>query len=476
MPRHRNAKILATLGPASATKEILRDLYEAGVDVFRLNFSHGTHEDHLDRIRMIREIESEVGCPIGILGDLQGPKLRVGIFQKDAITLETGQTFQLDLSEELGNAKRVKLPHPEIYKAAQQGTLLLLDDGKLQLEVTDVRQDCLTTIVRVGGKLSNNKGVNVPGAQLPISALTEKDLIDLEFALSHSVDWIALSFVQCPEDILAAKKLIGNQAKVLAKLEKPLAIDHLEPIIELSDAIMVARGDLGVELPLEDVPSIQKRIIRSCREAGKPVVVATQMLDSMVHAPSPTRAETSDVATAIYDGVDAVMLSAESASGSYPVEAVSMMNRIIERVEQDPVYRQMIEAARPYPQHTTPDAITAAARIITETIPIVVTVTFTESGSTTLRAARERPESPIIGMTPTLQTARMLCMVWGVHAVVSGEISSFTDMVSRSCHAALHEAYAHPGDDILIIAGVPFGQPGSTNVIRVAKVEKDFKG
>jgi len=418
MRRHRCAKIIATLGPASSSAEVIEKLFLAGVDVFRLNFSHGSHKEHEERYTIIRNLEKKVGRPIGILMDLQGPKLRIGTFQNESILLKEGQTFILDDNENPGDESRVFLPHPEIFKALQKGTDILLDDGKVRLTVLKASPHSIETQVTLAGPLSDRKGFNVPSVALPISPMMPKDREDLAFGLELGVDWVALSFVQRPEDVIEAKDLIGDRAAIISKLEKPLAIDHLDEIVRLSDAIMVARGDLGVEMAPEDVPSVQKLIVRSCRKAGKPVVVATQMLDSMVKSPAPTRAEASDVATAVYDGADAVMLSAESASGEYPVESVTIMDRIISRVEVDPFYRKMLDASLSQPESTTSDAITAAARQVAHTIQAAAIVTFTTSGGTTLRAARERPEAPILAITPDLKTARRLNLVWGVHSIL----------------------------------------------------------
>ncbi len=473
MRRSRNAKIVATLGPSSSSYEKIESLFHAGADVFRLNFSHGIFEEHQEKVRIIREIEQKAKRPISIMMDLQGPKLRVGTFEGGKVILKAGQTFGLDLTSAIGTSERASLPHPEIFAALKPGTDLLLDDGKLRLRVLSCRSDSAETEVVIGGELSNRKGVNVPGVMLPISALTNKDRQDLEFGLSLGVDWVALSFVQKPEDIQEARGLVQGRAKLIAKLEKPMAILHLEEIVKQTDAIMVARGDLGVEMMPEEVPSIQKKIIRTCRAYGKPVVVATQMLDSMVQAPTPTRAEASDVATAIYDGVDAVMLSAESASGQYPIEAVKMMDRIIRQTEQDSVYRQMLDDSRPEPLDTVADAITAAARQVAHTINVSVIVTFSETGSTTLRAARERPESSIVALTPNLSTARFLPLVWGVHAVLTEEVFSFSQMVETACKAAVAENFAKANEQIIVTAGVPFGASGGTNILRVAKVEGD---
>ena len=471
MRRRRNAKIIATLGPASSTEAVLAELFEAGADVFRLNFSHGTHEDHKRRFEIIRGLETRFNRPVGILLDLQGPKLRVGEFKNGKATLEPAQTFRLDLNAKWGDSTRAPLPHPEVFRSLKPGTDLLLDDGRVRLRVTDCGKDFAETVVVIGGELSDHKGVNVPSAVLDLSPLTKKDIEDLRFGLDLGVDWVALSFVQRPEDVAEARKLISGRAGVMTKLEKPAAIDHLEDIVTLADAVMVARGDLGVELPPEDVPGIQKRIIRACRSAGKPVVVATQMLDSMVHAPTPTRAEASDVATAVYDGADAVMLSAETAVGDYPVEAVAMMDRIIYRVERDPHYRLTMEASRHDPEATSSDAITAAARQVAQTVSAAAIVTFSSTGSTTLRCARERPSVPILGLTPRPDTARRLALAWGVHSVQVKDLHSFSEMVTKAIAVASREDFAKMGQRLVITAGVPFGTPGATNVLRIAMVE-----
>ena len=472
MRRQRKAKILATLGPASSTREQISALFKAGADVFRLNFSHGSHADHQKRYELIREIEQETGRPIGILMDMQGPKLRVGTFAGGSVELKTGSTYRLDLTDKPGDATRAQLPHPEIFAAAKVGTNLLLDDGRLRLRVKSNGPDFAECEVVVGGKLSDRKGVNVPDVVLPLSPLTAKDREDLRFGIDLGCDWVGMSFVQRPEDIAELRKLIGGRAKVIAKLEKPAAIERLEEIIDLSDAIMVARGDLGVEMPPEDVPAIQKRIVAACRKSGKPVVVATQMLESMVNSPAPTRAEASDVATAVYDGADAVMLSAETASGQYPVEAVSMMNRIIERVERDPAYRQILDARHPDPQPTGHDAISAAAAQVAHTLSVAAIVTYSTSGSTVLRVARERPEVPILALTASLSTARALSLAWGAHCVQIPDLKRFSEMVETACSVALSQEMAKVGDRLVITAGVPFGTPGSTNILRVAWVEE----
>ena len=401
-----NAKIVATLGPASADRATIEALVRAGADVFRLNFSHGTHADHKQRLDLIRAIEADVGRPIGVLLDLEGPKLRVGTFANGPVKLVEGAPFRLDLDRDKpGNASRAPMPHPEIFAALKAGADLLLDDGRLRLKVEKSGKDFAETTVVTGGMLSDRKGVNVPGVILPLSAMTEKDRADLDFGLTLGIDWVALSFVQRASDIVEARKIIGDHAGIVAKLEKPAAIEALDAILAETDAVMVARGDLGVEMPAEQVPAIQKRIVRECRRLGKPVIVATQMLESMVSAPVPTRAEASDVATAIYDGVDAVMLSAESASGKYPVESVAMMDRIIAQTEADPHYRAAIEASHTPPSANTADAISWAARSVAGLLDVVAMVAYTSSGSSALRMARERPRATIMGMTPRRATA-----------------------------------------------------------------------
>ncbi len=469
--RRRRTKIIATLGPASGTVEVLTRLFQAGADVFRLNFSHGTHEDHAARFAMIRELEDKFERPIGILADVQGPKLRVGTFSGGRVFLQTGQPFRLDLNPTPGDAGRVNLPHPEIIEAAAIGSTLLLDDGKLRLRVVRKRADALETEVVVGGPLSDRKGVNVPDVVLPIPALTTKDRVDLEFALQHGANFIGLSFVQRPEDVAEAKKLVDGRSWIMVKLEKPQALENLDAILALTDAVMVARGDLGVELPPEEVPLAQKRIVRLARQLGKPVVVATQMLESMMAAPAPTRAEASDVATAVFDGADAVMLSGETAAGQYPYEAVNMMDRIVARVEQDDMWRSIIEASRPEPEHSAADAIAAAARQVGHTIGAKAIVAFTASGATALRVARERPASPVIGLTPHIDTARRMAVVWGVHAVVLPDVHSMGEAVTRATHVSRSEGFAAHGDEIVVTAGVPFGHSGTTNALRVASVK-----
>ena len=471
MRRSKQAKIVATLGPASDDRKTIEALFDAGADVFRLNFSHGKHEDHKRRVDLIREIERDSGRPIGVLLDLQGPKLRIGTFPDGPVTLVEGTPFRLDLDAKApGTIERVALPHPEIFAALETGTELLLDDGRLRLRVEGFGKDYADTRVVTGGVLSDRKGVNVPGVVLPLSAMTEKDRADLAYGLTLGIDWVALSFVQRPEDVIEVRNIVDGRAGIIAKLEKPAAIDSLNAIVDETDAVMVARGDLGVEMPAEQVPSIQKRIIRACRRAGKPVIVATQMLESMVTAPVPTRAEASDVATAIYEGADAVMLSAESASGRYPVEAVKMMSSIITHTESDPNYRIAIDSSRAEPLARPADAIGSAMRDITGLLNAAASVAYTSSGYSALRMARERPRAPIIGMTPRLATARRLALAWGVHAVLCHEVVDVPEMSELACRTALNEGFGASGQTIVISAGMPFGTAGTTNLLRIAQI------
>lgn len=461
---------MATIGPVSSSPERLEELFRTGADVFRLNFSHGTQEDHATVVERIRAVEKKTGRPIGILADLQGPKLRVGRFSAGYTILQAGRTFRLDLQARPGDGQRVQLPHPEIIAAAGPGSVLLLDDGRIKLEVTRQTPEWLETRVVHGGRLSDHKGVNLPGLLLPIPALTTKDRSDLAFALDHGCDWIGLSFVQRPEDVAEAREIIGDRAFILSKIEKPGALQSIEGVLRLSDGIMVARGDLGVEMPAEDVPILQKRLIRAAHRFGRPVVVATQMMESMIEAPAPTRAEASDVATAVFDGADAVMLSAESATGKYPVETVRMMDRIVARTEDADDLRAARAGMRPKPEKSAGDAISAAAQQVAETIEAKAIAAFSLSGRTAIRIARERPDTPILGLTPSLQTARRLALVWGVHAVISDATHTMSETVAQATALALKSGFAKRRDEIVVIAGVPFGRSGGTNSLRVAQV------
>lgn len=470
MRRNRRTKLIATLGPASQEDAVVRRLFEAGADVFRINMSHSSHAVLEARVKQIRALEAVVGRPIGILADLQGPKLRVGTFAAPPVILEKGQSFVLDADLTPGDATRVHLPHPEILEALRPGHRVLIDDGKLLFVVTEASPKRVVIKVEVAGAISNKKGVSLPDTLLPSSALTDKDRADLQAALDCGVDWIALSFVQRPDDVAEVRKIARGRALVMSKLEKPQAIERLEEIMELSDALMVARGDLGVEMPLEVVPGLQKRITRLARKLGKPVVVATQMLESMITTPTPTRAEVSDVATAVFEGADAVMLSAESAAGKYPVEAVETMSRIAEAVERDSNYPVLLANQRTPPESTGADAIAAAARSVAETLDLKGIVAWTASGATALRIARERPYPPILCLTTSAQTARRLALVWGVHAVVGDDPKDVDDMARMGTRVAREQEFANPGQRVILVAGVPFGTPGATNMLRIAFV------
>ncbi len=466
MRRERQAKIVATLGPGTATPDTIASLFAAGADVFRLNMSHGDHDFH----RMCREtlssLERKFNRPIGVMVDLQGPKFRIGKFLHGSETLIRNQPLTLDLDDLPGDSNRVPLPHREVFAAVTAGSKILLDDGRVVLRVESADTQSAKTVVEVGGTLSDNKGLNLPGVRMPVKAMTPKDREDLLLALELGASWIALSFVQGPEDVAEAAELIAGRAAVLAKLEKPSAIESLDEIVKLADGVMVARGDLGVEMPPEEVPGIQKRVVRACRQAGKPVIVATQMLESMISSPTPTRAEASDVATAVYDGADALMLSGETAVGSWPAEAVAMMNRIMVVVENDPLYDPLATA----PEATGADAISAAARQAARTIGAKAIVTWSVSGKTTLRASRERPDVPILSLTPNIASAQRLALAWGVHSIHTEDAREFVGMVDRACDTAKREGFAMEGEFIIITAGVPFGTPGSTNTLRIARV------
>jgi pyruvate kinase len=448
-------------------------LFQAGVDVFRINMSHSRppHDGPKKLHAAIRAAEAKFRRPIGILCDLQGPKFRVGDIGGGKVELAQGATFRFDQTESEGNATRAFLPHPQIFEAIKPGHNLLLDDGKIRMQVIDTKRGIIDAKVIVAGTLGSRKGVSMPDTILPIDPLTEKDKVDLDFALRLGVDWVALSFVQRGEDVRIARQLIGDRAAIMSKIEKPSAILDLDDVIAASDALMVARGDLGVEMPVERVPILQKEITRKSRAAGKPVVVATQMLESMITSPVPTRAEVSDVATAVFDGADAIMLSAESAVGQYPLEAIGMMNRIAIEVESDPTYDKMVHATSTPPQATGADAIAAATHAVADTLKLAAIICYTATGSTALRVARERPNLPVIGLTPVLNTARRLAVVWGVHCVLTADPENQADMVRRACRVAYDDGFCKAGEGVVITAGVPIGSPGATNMIRIAYLD-----
>ncbi|HRK17981.1 MAG TPA: pyruvate kinase [Hyphomicrobiaceae bacterium] len=474
MRRTRRAKIVATLGPASSSPEMIEKLFVAGVDVFRINMSHSRppHDGPKKLHAAIRAVEAKFGRPIGILCDLQGPKFRVGEMAGGVQDLKEGATFRFDQTETEGSASRAFLPHPQIFAAIEPGHTLLLDDGKIRMRVIDKKKDTIDAKVIVPGPLASRKGVSMPDTILPINPLTEKDKVDLDFALRLGVDWVALSFVQRGEDVRLARQIIGQGASIMSKIEKPSAIADLDDVVAASDGIMVARGDLGVEMPVERVPSLQKQITRKARAAGKPVVVATQMLESMISSPVPTRAEVSDVATAVFDGADAIMLSAESAVGKFPLEAISMMNRIAIEAESDPGYDAMVHATSTPPQATGADAIAAAAHAIADTLKLSAIICYTATGSTALRVARERPGLPVIGLSPVVATGRKLAVVWGVHCVLTSDPENQADMVRKACKIALDEDFVRAGEGIIITAGMPLGSPGTTNMIRIAYLDE----
>ena len=472
-PRSRKVKILATLGPASSDAKMIRQLMLDGADAFRINMSHGDQKQKAKLVEAIRALEKEFGRPTTILFDLQGPKLRVGHFKGGRAMLEKGQRFQFDREEKAGDSSRVQLPHPEIFESVRPGTNILIDDGKIRLNVLEAGEGQIICEVKVGGPVSDNKGVNVPDVLVPIPALTEKDRDDLQFALEQRADWIALSFVQRPEDVAEARTLIGDRAALLAKIEKPAAVDRLNDIVALADAVMVARGDLGVELPPEQVPPLQNKIVATARQYGKPVVVATQMLESMITSPTPTRAEVSDVAKAIYDGADAVMLSAESAAGQYPCEAVQMMDRIAVSVERDPSYQERVHFTQTRLEATTADALAGSARQIASTISATAMLCYTSSGSTARRIARERPPVPLLAMSASLHTSRRLGLLWGVVPVHTRDVSNFEEMVEKAKRMSLRHQIAKGGDRVIVMAGIPFQKAGSTNVLHVVRLIGD---
>ena len=476
--RNRNVKIVATLGPSSSTEEMVSRLFEEGVDVFRLNLSHGLHNEIKKRHEIIRKVENKFRRPICILADLQGPKLRCGDFKDKQAELVTGQTFVFDKERALGNSKRVYLPEFEVFKSLKKDSKVLVNDGKIKLVVKEVSENFVSTEVLVGGIISDKKGINVPDQLLPLSAISKKDLSDLEFVCNLGIEWLGLSFVQRAKDIKEAKKIVRGRAAILSKIEKPSAVNAFDEILEETDAVMIARGDLGVELPIETLPPIQKRLVRQCRDSGKPVIVATQMMESMINSPVPTRAEVSDVAQAIYEGADAVMLSAESAVGNYPIEAVRTMNSIATEVEKEKTYRQLIESSRTPLKGDVSDAITVAAREVAETTNVKVICCFTETGTTASLTSRERPKVPIIALTPKITIARRLTLNWGLHCIVTEELERFKMAVVNAAKAARMYGFANNDDKIIVIAGVPFNVSGTTNILRVAPADekKIFEG
>ena len=471
MRRSRRAKIVATLGPASYAPQMIERLFEAGVDVFRINMSHSSFDTVKKLHAAVRAAEARFERPIGILADLQGPKFRVGEIDGGSAMLPDGATFSFDAKPVAGGPERVYLPHPQIFEVIEPGHTLLLDDGKIRMSVIGKSASAITATVVVGGILASRKGISLPDTVLPIGPLTDKDKADLDYALRLGVDWVALSFVQRGEDVKLARQLVGQAAALMSKIEKPAAISDLDSIIAHSDGLMVARGDLGVEMPVERVPGLQKQIVSKARAAGKPVVVATQMLESMISSPVPTRAEVSDVATAVFDGADAIMLSAESAVGKYPIDAIRTMDRIAIQVESDPSYGAIVHATRTPPQPTAADAIAAAAHTVADTLQLAGIICYTATGSTALRVARERPGLSVIGLSPVVATGRKLALVWGVHCVLTSDPENQAAMVRKACRIAFDEGFAKAGEGVIIVAGVPLGSPGTTNMVRIAYLD-----
>jgi len=480
MRRSRKVKILATLGPASSDEATIRRLFEAGADVFRINMSHTDHDLMRTLVGRIRAVEAAVGRPIGILADLQGPKLRVGKFADGKVDLSVGQTFVLDDDPTPGDATRVHLPHPEILRSVEPGHRLLIDDGRLELVAVETNGRAIVCTVVSGTKISDKKGVSLPDTDLPVGALTEKDRRDLDAVLATGVDWVALSFIQRPEDLAEARKISRGRAAIMSKIEKPQAVARLAEIIELSDALMVARGDLGVEMPLEAVPGIQKQITRAARRAGKPVVVATQMLESMIANPRPTRAEANDVANAILDGTDAVMLSAETAAGQYPVEAVRMMKDIAMSVEASAIFKTLMhknvltqEDLLANACLRIEDAVHFATMDLADKVCARYIVGFTNSGASVLGLAKFRPLAPLIAFSPKLATLRKLALVWGVTPLQLGiVVTSVDDLLSSATEFLLNKGMTREGEIVVFTAGVPVGVSGGANMIKVVKVER----
>lgn len=473
MPIDTHTKILATVGPATASAEMLEKLVQNGADAFRFNFSHGTKEEHAERYEIVRNLSKKYDRHLTVIADLQGPKLRIGTFATPKIVLQKSDRFTLDMNPEAGDRTRVCLPHKEIFDAVKIDDMLLLNDGNIRLKVKQKTADKIITEVIVGGELSAHKGVNLPNVKLPISAITEKDREDLDFALKLGVDWVCLSFVQSVEDVKEAKKLIGDKAWIISKLEKPSAIEELDEIVKESDGIMVARGDLGVECPIQNLPVMQKDIVKACRQFAKPVIVATQMLESMIQNPTPTRAEVSDVATAVYDGADTVMLSAETAAGNYPAEAVKMMHNIISEVEKDDDYYELVQRDRKVMcVDNMADAITYAACDMTYVLPkTAAIITYTASGFTTFLMARERPNLPIISVTYSEEVARRMGIVWGVRALVNQEtFKDFSKIDQASKNMVARYSIGKKGDFLIITAGYPLGEKGMTNMLHTLEI------
>ena len=472
-PALRRTKIVATIGPATQDADTLRALIEAGATTLRLNFSHGDLENHRKNIQLIRQISFELQQPVGILQDLQGPKIRLGKFENGFIQLAKGDSFILTSRKIPGTQAESSVTYEPLVEEVPVGATILLDDGKVEMKVVgkDEEQHNLNCEVIVGGKLSNSKGVNFPGVYLSIKALTDKDKEDLQFGLNQNVDWVALSFVRNPQDVLEIKEIIQNSTNrrvpVIVKIEKHEAIEQMDAILSLSDGVMVARGDLGVELPAEDVPVLQKRLIATANRLGIPVITATQMLDSMVDSPRPTRAEVSDVANAIFDGTDAVMLSNETAVGEYPVEAVATMARIAKRTEQEQMERVEEEFSK---SHTIPNAISQAVSQISNQLRAAAIMTLTRSGATARNVSKFRPKAPILAVTPLVDVSRQLQLVWGVNPLLVVDLPSTGQTFQAAMNVAQENELLQDGDLVVMTAGTLQGVSGSTDLIKVEVV------
>ena len=478
--KFKKTKIVATLGPGCSSKTMLQRLIKAGVNVFRINFSHATYDEADRHIDLIRSLNQELDTNVAILADLQGPKIRVGKME-DGVVFKKGDEFTLSTTKEIiGNKTKASLSYKDFPKDVKKGDRVLIDDGKLIFEVISTNKKDEVKLRNIqGGKLSSKKGVNLPNTKISTPTLTKKDKKDLMYAISKELDWIALSFVRNQSDLIKLKEIIeaksNHRIPIIAKIEKPEAIENIDEIIKNCDGIMVARGDLGVETNPEDVPIHQRTMVAACRKFGKPCIVATQMLESMIDSPTPTRAEASDVATAVFQGVDAVMLSAESAAGNYPKESVEMMNKIIKRVESDPKYLANIQNYNLNMVKTSTEAIATAALEVATIAECNCIATFSQSGRSVLRVARMRPDVTLIGLTTNKKVARQNALTWGTFMDVVDQISSSTEMVDRACKIAKVRKILKHGEKIIITAGVPFGKVGNTNILRIAKIISNSK-
>lgn len=467
----RKTKIVCTIGPASRVYDVIEKLIRMGMNVARLNFSHGSYKEHLQVIENIRQASLKIGQPIAILQDLGGPKIRVGKIIKEPIFLKEGSSFILTNRKVAGDEQEVSLTFPSLPQKVKKGDCIFLADGTLELKVKEFTStDIICRVVR-GGKLTSHQGVNIPNISMDIPSLTEKDYQDILFGIKNKVDFIGLSFIRRAEDVLKVRKILkenkAEEISLIAKIEKKEAVDNLKEIIEASDGIMVARGDLGVEIPLENVPLVQKNIIKKCNFVGKPVITATQMLVSMMSNPRPSRAEVTDVANAILDGTDAIMLSEETAIGNFPLEAVETMNRIAISAEGAIDYEKILSERSISVKPTNADAISHATCQVALDLKVKAIVTFTFSGSTARMVSRYRPPVPIIAASTQDSTVKKLTLSWGVYPFKTEELADTDDMITRSRKVALETGLVRPGEKIVVTAGIPFRVPGSTNLLKV---------